>query len=223
MNVTKQIFAIIFIFCGLFFVGTAYSATAQFTVSLGQGSAQTTQVIQLQQFLIAQGFLNVPATGNYFSLTTKAVKAFQVSQGITPTGYFGPLTIVAANKKLTMKVSTVTAQPTTGVAVQSVKNNSSQTASAILSGSTTRTITWQTNGYPADVGVNINLLKKTSDSPASYTLVRQLAENTPNTGLFSWTPHTEETAGNNLYIEVTCSTSHDFPQGCQVSQVISAF
>ncbi len=194
----------------------------QFTVPLGVGSTQKTEVMHLQQFLIAQGFLKVAATGNYLSLTVQAVKAFQVSQSITPTGYFGPLTMVAANKKLTATVSAVTAQPVASVSVQSVKNNVSQTADLMLAGSSSHTITWQTNGYPANVGVNVNLLRKTSDIPAMYTLIRQLASDAPNTGSFAWTPQQGE-SGSDVYIEVTCSTSHQFAQGCQVSQIVKAF
>jgi peptidoglycan hydrolase-like protein with peptidoglycan-binding domain len=212
----------------LFVVLTAshvYADTATpFTVTMGPGSTQTAQVINLQQFLIAQGFLHVAATGNYLSLTTQAVENFQTSQGITPTGYFGPLTLAAANKKLTTVVSSVTTQPAATVAVQSTKGNSSEVALAVFSTTpAVRTITWQTVAYPTNVGVDIHLIRQISQSPASYTLVRQLATNTPNTGSFVWTPQVGETANSNLYVEVTCTIAHQFTQGCQVSQIISAF
>ncbi len=120
-------------------------------------------------------------------------------------------------------VSEVTTQPKTTVGVQSVTASSPQTAAAILAGTSSRTITWTTTTYPANAGVNINLLKKTTASPATYTLVRRLATDTPNTGTFTWTPKAGEVSAD-LYIEVTCSTTYTFTQGCQISsQVIKAF
>jgi len=64
------------------------------------GMRNDPDVSNLQEFLIDQGFLAPPASGNYFILTKKAVQAFQSAHGLRPTGYFGPLTRAVANRIL---------------------------------------------------------------------------------------------------------------------------
>jgi hypothetical protein len=98
------------------------------------------------------------------------------------------------------------------VAVQSVLPVSN-TATAISANE--KTITWQTGAFATDQKVNINLLKKVSDSPVSYILVRKIATATANDGQEKWTPASNENESN-LYIEVTCSGT-DTVRACQVS------
>lgn len=70
-----------------------------FTGNLYFGLKNNAQVSELQEFLTAQGLYSGPITGNFYSLTLNAVKAFQTKQGISPAaGYFGSLTVAAANK-----------------------------------------------------------------------------------------------------------------------------
>jgi hypothetical protein len=70
-----------------------------FTQNLYYGLQGNSQVTQLQEFLTSQNLYSGPITGNFYFLTLSAVKAFQTQQGITPAaGYFGPITIAAANK-----------------------------------------------------------------------------------------------------------------------------
>jgi hypothetical protein len=57
------------------------------------------------------------------------------------------------------------------------------------------------------------LIKKTSDSPAEYTFVRSLHANIANTGKASWTP-TRHEIGSDLMIEIGCSSSTEYPNGC---------
>ncbi|MEK9195316.1 MAG: peptidoglycan-binding domain-containing protein, partial [Patescibacteria group bacterium] len=64
------------------------------------GLRNDSDVSNLQEFLIDQGFLKGVQTGNYFLLTRKAVQQFQSSHNLRPTGYFGPLTRAVANKIL---------------------------------------------------------------------------------------------------------------------------
>jgi peptidoglycan hydrolase-like protein with peptidoglycan-binding domain len=206
---------------------TAFAATTtssvQFTDSLNVGSTNTAEVIQLQQFLIDQGFLNIPApTGGYFSMTVAAVEAFQAAHGISATGFFGPLTMAAANAVLSgvAMIPSTPATPPATVAIQSVTKPDTSLTAAVISfftgTSPSRTITWQSNGYPSNEGVNINLIKKTSDSPVSYSLVRQLATNVSNTGTYSWKAQSGET-GTDLYAEVTCANSATSASACQIS------
>lgn len=79
-----------------------------------------------------------------------------------------------------------------------------------------KNIQWNTANYSAYVGVNINLLRRISDSPVQYQLVRQIASNTPNDGIHLWIPQVSDLYGN-LFIEVTCSTTTTHPQGCFVT------
>jgi len=90
----------------------------------------------------------------------------------------------------------------------------SNTASAI--GASSKEILWQSANYPQGSGVNINLIRKTSDSPISFELVRVLASNTPNDGSETFDFSLSEN-GNNLYVEVTCTSATDNPQGCSVT------
>lgn len=57
-------------------------------------------VTELQDFLIAKGFLSGQTSGNFFSLTRKAVVAYQASVGLPATGYVGPMTRSKINDDL---------------------------------------------------------------------------------------------------------------------------
>jgi len=181
---------------------------AQFNTSLKYGMTNSVEVTLLQNFLINQGFLRVAATGNFLSLTRQAVMDFQVSQGIINTGYFGPLTRAAANKILFAQNNN-----TSKVSITSVTKSSSGLASIILANE--RLINWQTSNYPSGVGVDINLIRKTSNTPESFSLVRKIAVNTPNDGQEKWTPQSGE-IGDDMYIEVVCSSTYKFTEGCQL-------
>lgn len=59
-------------------------------------------VTELQDFLIAKGFLSGQTSGNFFSLTRKAVIAYQASVGLPATGYVGPMTRSKINDDLSI-------------------------------------------------------------------------------------------------------------------------
>lgn len=62
------------------------------------GMQDDTDITKLQEFLTDEGIYSGPITGNFFSLTLKAVKKFQQREGITPAaGYFGPKTRMKVN------------------------------------------------------------------------------------------------------------------------------
>lgn len=77
-------------------------------------------VVELQEFLIERGYLSADAaTGNFFSLTLSALKAFQSEQGISPaSGFFGSLTRARANTLAENQTSTAVALDTTGIKAQ---------------------------------------------------------------------------------------------------------
>lgn len=103
----------------------------------------------------------------------------------------------------------------TTISIQSVSDqNNDLTAAATLSNN--KVVTWKTTGYPLDAGVNINLIRKTSDSPITYTLVRTIAQDTPNDGQEKWSL-LEGEKSNDLYIEITCSNTYQYKQSCKIS------
>jgi len=106
--------------------------------------------------------------------------------------------------------------PTSSVATVSTLSITDVTspASAVLAGA--KNINWQTANYPANAGVNINLIRKISDSPREFTLVRTLETDTANDGQETWIPQNGENT-NNLYVEVTCSNNYQFQAGCSLS------
>ncbi|OGI94786.1 hypothetical protein A3A03_02640 [Candidatus Nomurabacteria bacterium RIFCSPLOWO2_01_FULL_40_18] len=99
------------------------------------------------------------------------------------------------------------------VSIKSITDATSP-ASAVLAGA--KNIEWQTANYPASTGVNINLIRKISDSPVKFNFVRALAVDTANDGRESWIPQTGENS-DDLYVEVTCSTTYQFQAECSIS------
>ncbi len=80
-------------------------ADTLFIKDLYFGIQNDTEVNKLQEFLTDQGLYAGPITGNFYSLTLKAVKQFQTREGITPSsGYFGPKTRIKINELLTAQV-----------------------------------------------------------------------------------------------------------------------
>lgn len=77
-----------------------------FMTDLAYGMTGSVEVMKLQEFLADEGLYSGPITGNFFSLTMKAVKAFQYREGIAPAaGYFGPKTRARASALLGMQTS----------------------------------------------------------------------------------------------------------------------
>lgn len=77
---------------------------AAFDADLRYGSSGA-EVFELQEFLTAQGVYTGPITGNFYSLTLAAVKAFQSKENVSPaSGFFGPLTRAKANTLLSAEL-----------------------------------------------------------------------------------------------------------------------
>lgn len=202
-------------------VGASVAYTFNTNLTIGSTGAD---VVNLQKVLNMSPDTMVASSGagspgmetSYFGDMTKAaVMKFQTKYEITPAaGYVGSITRATLNKITSEQAYSSSSNPAT-VSVKSVSSSSSGFASVILANN--KVITWQTSGYPANVGVNINLLKKISGSTSTtYTLVRTIAKDTTNDGQEDWTPQSGE-KGSDLYIEVTCSSTYQFKQGCQLS------
>lgn len=185
---------------------TMMGAGEIFATPLVYGMRNSAEVMKLQKFLIAREFLGGEATGNYLDLTRQAVMAFQTVNDIAPVGEFGPLTRATANKIMLANAP----KPAT-ISGTSIQYSNSEAPAALLAKE--KIITWQTNGFPIKARVTINLLRKISDIPKSFVHIKSIAINTPNDGQERWIPLTEETA-NDMYIEVVCSSTDIFPQGC---------
>lgn len=87
-------------------------AHASIDVSLGYGS-RGSEVTELQEFLIDHSYLTGNATGNFYSLTLKGVKAFQSDNNIPNTGYVGVLTRAEINKQILAETSDSTSEQLT--------------------------------------------------------------------------------------------------------------
>lgn len=182
-----------------------------FDVSLGFGrNNPKAEVMKLQQFLLELGFLKVNPTGNYLNLTVAAVKAFQSSQGIESTGFFGPLSRAAANRVVLSRIPS----EISSFSVSPIKGANLIASVAVYN---TKEVNWQTNDYPSGAGVNINLLRKTSDNPIEYVLIRQIAKDTPNDGSEIITIDSKDGEKDSLYVEVTCSTTYSYQGECRFS------
>ena len=109
------------------------------------------------------------------------------------------------------KEKTSPTSPATVATLSVVSDTSS--ASAVLSGA--KTVIWQTTNYPTDVGVNINLIRKISDSPNQFVILRAITTDTPNDGQETWIPQDGENTSD-LYVEVTCLNTYQFTAGCSI-------
>ncbi len=71
------------------------------------------EVKELQKFLTGEKLYSGPITGNFYSITLKAVKAFQSREKIFPVaGYFGPKTRLRANALLIARLAESAVQET---------------------------------------------------------------------------------------------------------------
>ena len=102
----KKILLLIF---GLAFIPA--TSLASIDSNLGYGS-QGQSVTELQEFLIDNGYLQGQASGNFYSLTLRAVKAFQTAKGIPSTGYVGNLTRAKINSELATETASSTREQT---------------------------------------------------------------------------------------------------------------
>jgi peptidoglycan hydrolase-like protein with peptidoglycan-binding domain len=91
-----------------------------------QYGARGQAVTELQNFLISKGFLSTQATGNFYSLTQKAVITYQQSVGLPNTGFVGPMTRTKINAELSVANAPSTANETAeiGTVAPPIQNNS---------------------------------------------------------------------------------------------------
>ena len=142
---------------------TPIFVSAQLDTNLYYGLQKNSDVKQLQEFLIDKGFLTGSATGNFFTLTLKAVKAYQTSAGISSTGYVGNLTRTAINNELATNLS--------------ASNQEATTETGTIPPAPTPPAT--TNDVVAQLQAQIALLQKQLDALNSQqTTLNQIQQNT---------------------------------------------
>ena len=81
-------------------------------------------VTALQDFLQSSGYLKVGPSGYFGLLTTKGVKNFQSANGISPTGYVGPLTRAKIN---TVSCAGASSENSVNIPANATSNNQSGT------------------------------------------------------------------------------------------------
>lgn len=78
--------------------------------NLQYGMRNNPEVIEFQEFLIANNYLTGTATGNFLSLTLKGTKDYQTANGIPATGYVGKLTRASINAAIDAETASSTDQ-----------------------------------------------------------------------------------------------------------------
>lgn len=125
MKAVDKIWFIALLFCVTMVGSSARGAGFTFTHNLTLGT-RGDDVSALQQFLIAGGFLKIPAPTGYFGpVTGIALGAWQASAGISPaTGFFGPVSRGKINAAAVSAppVASGTAVATTSAAVADSAN-----------------------------------------------------------------------------------------------------
>ncbi|MEK7463946.1 MAG: peptidoglycan-binding domain-containing protein [Patescibacteria group bacterium] len=201
MNTRKQIaFLAAALVLGLSVTVTAHAAT-KFSKDLSFGTRNSADVKNLQQFLSQEGYFKGEITGNYFNATSEAVKSFQKSNKINPTGYFGPMTRAAVNSKSADALLSLTSHK--GGETIEVGNK--------------QALKWTASNYSSD-NVKVNVIKKVSSNPNRYELVRSVSDKTLNDGVATWIPAKSD-IGNNVFIEIGCK---DTTKACRSAVTASS-
>lgn len=128
---------------------------AAFDTDLRYGSSGA-PVLELQEFLTAQGVYTGPISGNFYALTLAGVKSLQAKLNVTPqSGYFGPLTRAEANNLLSadLKESDTEASSTPVVIVPKHKTPTPTPTAPIATGGPT--VTTPTNTFSLGASAEI--------------------------------------------------------------------
>lgn len=87
-------------------------------------------VTELQDFLIDKGFLTGQSSGNFFSLTRRAVVAYQSSVGLPATGFVGPMTRTKINDDLSTANAPAVSAEVSEIGVTALRTNTSSNIAA---------------------------------------------------------------------------------------------
>lgn len=137
-------------------------------------------VTELQDFLHDKGLLAVNPTGYFGLQTLRAVKNYQLSVGITNTGYVGKLTRASINAELDKEVSTSTEEGTTTPVIIAPITKSPIPVIIV------QPATQPTTSTSAPSPVIITAQPKPMPTFTISDIVSTLT-NKPNTGKYTWT------------------------------------
>ena len=70
----------------------------------------------------------------------------------------------------------------------------------------TQTVKWSSSNYAGST-VSIRLIRKVSNNPARYEVVRTISESTANDGVATWIPSGAEAGLSGLSLEIGCAPS----------------
>jgi len=192
------LFVSVLFFLQLSFVFAANVSCTNITSNLFDGMSDPSsgnQILSLQNFLSAQGYLKATPNGHFGPATFSSVIAFQVANNISPTGYVGQVTRAAITA-----ISCKTSSPTSGVGTptESVGANViAPTASSTLSLGQTYTIAW--NGVK-NTGYDIVLENQNGISQGFIT------PNMVTSGSYSWQVGQVLSSATNSYSTVSPGT-----------------
>lgn len=194
---------------------------ASVDINLKYGTTHT-QVKELQEFLIGKGFLTGDATGNFFTLTRKAVVAYQGSVGLPTTGYVGPMTREKINTELSLAETTSnTAEVTETGTISSSVNTKNDTLTALqnqinaliaqlqelTAQAKTQTATQQQIQQSVQ-GIQQNIIPASVPSPTYIPPTNNLPEFKINR-MFFWNGGTKQNPENGRYIYIASSVELD--------------
>lgn len=86
---------IIAIILGVLIASPTLAAEFETNIKFGMKHRDVTK---LQEYLTDEGLYSGPISGNFFSMTLRAVKAFQTREGLPASGYVGPMTRARLNQ-----------------------------------------------------------------------------------------------------------------------------
>jgi|GEM_PF-3091871 peptidoglycan hydrolase-like protein with peptidoglycan-binding domain len=207
-------------------MGVASAQSVAFPSEIGIG-AQGTEVTSLQTWLENAGYYSGPVTGYYGVLTKGGVENFQSANGISATGYVGPLTLAALNAKAS-GTTTVSSNPTLLAQLETELNSLLAQIQAL--GGTT--ITTTTSGVPTaanltfqtneNVGENGTITNVSGTGPFTYTIVNNPLNGTitsfnSQTGAFTYAPNANYVGNDTFTYRVSNAYGASAPMTVTIS------
>jgi peptidoglycan hydrolase-like protein with peptidoglycan-binding domain len=193
--------------------GVASAQSVAFSNEFGVG-AQGSNVTNLQTWLTDKGYYSGPITGYYGSLTQAGVEAFQSANGISATGFVGPLTLSALNSMDTgvSTTGTVSTNSTELAQLQSELDSLLAQIQAIESGTTSTVPTGSNITLQTNEGVGASgAVTASGTGPFTYAIVNQPSNGVVNsfntqTGAFTYTPNANF-SGNDTFTYTVANSS----------------
>jgi peptidoglycan hydrolase-like protein with peptidoglycan-binding domain len=203
--------------------GVASAQSVSFSNEFGVG-AQGSNVTNLQTWLTDKGYYSGPITGYYGSLTQAGVEKFQTADGISATGYVGPLTLAALNSMA--GVSTGTSANSTELAqLESELNSLLAQIQAIENGTATSAPTGSSIALQTNTGVGVSgTLTASGTGPFTFAIASNPSNGTvnsfnPTTGTYTYMPNANFSGNDSFTYTVSNSSGTSAPTMITVSVI----